>query len=121
MFFASAISRHTMARLVDDSDVDDKFAFVVKHFKPFHAKRNSMIYMNSEYQLFMYRGQFDVCDLATVVLDHGKGTLTMLPGAEIWFSAMGSVNELVGLPKSRLLEIGYGCFGCKAGFYKRDS
>jgi len=86
------------------------------HCKRFRAKKNNMIYVNSDYQLRMYSGPFELDDFAKLVLDCGKQERNALPGAtKMCYTTHGRVDELNGLPGAIPLEVGYGCFGCKAG------
>ena len=98
-----------------EADDDDKFGFVVIHYKPYHAKKNNRIYANSEYQLRMYAGPFELTDFAKLVLACGKQKACTLDSAtKTCWSAHGEIDGLIGLPGDIPLEVGYCCFGCKA-------
>ena len=104
-----------------ETDGGDKFGFVVIHYKPYHAKKNNMLYANSEYQLRMYAGPFELTDFAKLVLACGEQKTCSLDNAtKTCWSAVGEIAGLIGLPGAIPLEVGYGCFGCKARLKSRS-
>ena len=102
-------------------DAEDKFGFVIINYKPFHAtKKKMMVFRNSECQLRMYSGPFELDDFAKLVLDCGHHKISTLPGAtKACILSHGSIDSLIGLPGGIPLEVGYSCFACKAGLQLR--
>ena len=79
-----------------------------------------MVYANSECELRMYSGPFEIDDFAKLFLDCGHHKRSNLPGATKGsILCRGYIDSLIGLPGSIALEIGYSCFACKAGLQLR--
>ena len=102
----------------DEFGPEDKFAYIVIHEKPFNLLCTKKRIVNSEFTLRLYSGNFDLADFAELILDAGRDEPAKLPlpGATgPCFSTYGMADRLIGLPGSQPFEVGYSCFGCKAG------
>ena len=96
-------------------DAEDKIGFAIINYKPFHAMKKGLVYGNSECELRMYGGPFEIDDFAKLVLDCSRHTTPSLPGAtKGTIRCRGYSDSLIGLPGSTSREVGYSCFACKA-------